>query len=84
MDHKGILLFELAYLTVFTLLPNPINRIAEISAVINEEIFEYLKSPIKRVTALDTPIPFDKRLEEFILPKKSEIIDNVIEVLGKE
>ena len=38
--------------------------IGEISAVISEEIFEYLDAPVIRVGSLDTPIPFAKNLEE--------------------
>ena len=36
----------------------------EISAVISEEIFEYLDAPVIRVGSLDTPVPFAKNLEE--------------------
>ncbi|MDP6483995.1 MAG: alpha-ketoacid dehydrogenase subunit beta, partial [Nitrospinota bacterium] len=35
---------------------------AEISAVINEEAFDYLDAPIARVAAHDAPIPFSKPL----------------------
>ena len=38
--------------------------IGEISAVISEEIFEYLDAPVIRVGSLDTPVPFAKNLEE--------------------
>ena len=38
--------------------------IGEISAVISEEIFEYLDAPVVRVGSLDTPVPFAKNLEE--------------------
>ena len=38
--------------------------IGEVSAVISEEIFEYLDAPIVRVGSLDTPVPFAKNLEE--------------------
>ena len=38
--------------------------LGEISAVISEEIFEYLDAPIVRVGSLDTPVPFAKNLEE--------------------
>ena len=38
--------------------------LGEISAIISEEIFEYLDAPIVRVGSLDTPVPFAKNLEE--------------------
>ena len=38
--------------------------LGEISAIINEEIFEHLDAPVIRVGSLDTPVPFAKNLEE--------------------
>jgi 2-oxoisovalerate dehydrogenase E1 component beta subunit len=46
----------------------------ELAAVIAEEAFEYLDGPIRRITAPDTPVPFSPPLEEFFLPKVSDII----------
>jgi len=46
----------------------------EIAAIIAEEAFEYLDGPIMRITAPDTPIPYSPPLEEFFLPKTSDII----------
>ena len=37
---------------------------AEIAAWISEHVFEYLDAPVKRVTSLDTPIPFAEELEK--------------------
>ncbi len=42
---------------------------SDISAMIMEECFEHLDGPVKRVTSLDTPIPFTKALEDQYLPK---------------
>ena len=42
---------------------------AEISAVIAEEKFEYLDGPVTRVGSLDTPVPFNKKLEDVFLGK---------------
>lgn len=41
----------------------------DISAYISEHLFEHLDAPVKRVASLDTPIPFDKGLEQIFLPK---------------
>ncbi|MFH5833898.1 thiamine pyrophosphate-dependent enzyme [Halalkalibaculum sp. DA384] len=37
---------------------------SELSALINEQCFEHLDAPLIRCGSLDTPIPFNKRLEE--------------------
>jgi 2-oxoisovalerate dehydrogenase E1 component len=42
---------------------------SDISAMIMEDCFEYLDGPVKRVTSLDTPVPFTKSLEDQYLPK---------------
>jgi 2-oxoisovalerate dehydrogenase E1 component len=42
---------------------------SDISALVTEHLFEYLDGPIKRVASLDTPIPFNKKLEDNYLPK---------------
>ena len=55
---------------------------AEISASISEEAFEFLKAPIKRVTAIDTPVPFAPVLERFYLPDEQDALKSVREVLG--
>ncbi len=42
---------------------------SDISAMIMENCFEYLDAPVKRVSSLDSPIPFTKALEDQYLPK---------------
>jgi 2-oxoisovalerate dehydrogenase E1 component len=42
---------------------------SDISAMIMERCFEYLDAPVKRVASMDTPIPFQKQLEDQYLPK---------------
>lgn len=42
---------------------------AEISAWIVEEHFEKLDAPVMRASSLDTPIPFNKNLEDNFLPQ---------------
>ncbi|WP_299213074.1 dehydrogenase E1 component subunit alpha/beta, partial [uncultured Dokdonia sp.] len=43
---------------------------SDISAMISEECFEFLDAPIRRVTSIDTPIPFAGQLEEQYLSRK--------------
>ena len=40
----------------------------EIAALVSEAAFEDLDGPIRRVTSLDTPVPFSPPLEEHFLP----------------
>lgn len=44
--------------------------ISDIAAFINESCFEYLDAPVMRLGSLDTPIPFEKGLENNYLPIK--------------
>ena len=46
----------------------------ELAAVSCDEAFEYLDGPIRRITAPDTPVPYSPPLEEFFLPKVSDIV----------
>src|SRR6059036_179296 len=46
----------------------------ELAAIISEEAFEYLDGPIRRITAPDTPVPYSPPLEEFYLPKASDVV----------
>lgn len=47
---------------------------AEVAAIISEHAFQYLDAPIRRVAALDTPVPFAPTLEEFYLPNTEKIV----------
>lgn len=49
----------------------------EISAMIGEEIFDYLDAPIVRIGALNTPIAFSPGLESYILPNFNDIVNGV-------
>ncbi|MCB0337807.1 MAG: hypothetical protein KDD62_15930, partial [Bdellovibrionales bacterium] len=42
---------------------------AEIAARISEECFSYLDAPVMRCASMDTPIPFNSKLEEQYLAK---------------
>jgi acetoin:2,6-dichlorophenolindophenol oxidoreductase subunit beta len=61
-------------------------RHASASAVIAAEVadagFGYLKAPIKQVTALDTPVPYSKPMEEHVLPDADKIAAAVRQVLS--
>lgn len=55
---------------------------ADVSAVIGEQAFGDLKAPVKRVTALDTPIPFSVKLEKLILPGEQDILQAVRQAMN--
>lgn len=54
---------------------------AEISAMINEDVFEYLRAPIKRFTSLDSPVPFSPDLEDYVLPQIGDLMKACHEVM---
>ncbi|MBI5474506.1 MAG: alpha-ketoacid dehydrogenase subunit beta [Ignavibacteriae bacterium] len=47
---------------------------AEVAALISDNVFQYLDAPIKRLGALDVPVPFAPTLEEFVLPNAQKIV----------
>ena len=49
----------------------------EIAAIVADEGFDLLDSPIKRVTAPDTPVPFSPTLEAAYVPSVDTIIQTV-------
>ncbi len=54
---------------------------SEISAIVSEELFDYLKNPIKRVTTPDVNIPFSPALEKSLYPDKDSVVDAVKSIL---
>ena len=54
---------------------------AEISAIIAEEGFHYLKAPIRRVTTPDVPIPASPPLEKYIEPTAEKVAAAVQEAV---
>jgi 2-oxoisovalerate dehydrogenase E1 component len=54
---------------------------AEIAATIAEEKFHALDAPVMRVGSLDTPVPFNAKLEEQFLAK-SRLRRKIVEVMG--
>jgi len=47
---------------------------AELAARIQGELFDYLDAPVLRVGAKDVPIPFSPPMEDFVLPKPTDVI----------
>jgi pyruvate dehydrogenase E1 component beta subunit len=55
---------------------------AEIAAIVAEEAFESLRTPIVRVTTPDTQIPFSPALEKQLYPSRITIAEAVRRVVG--
>ena len=55
---------------------------AEIAALVCEKAFYDLDAPIKRVAALNTPVPFAPKLENYVIPDEKAIINGVKELFG--
>jgi pyruvate dehydrogenase E1 component beta subunit len=53
---------------------------AEISAEINERVFDYLDAPVRRVSGADVPMPYAKNLENLAIPGVEQIVAAVREV----
>ncbi|NTW72158.1 MAG: alpha-ketoacid dehydrogenase subunit beta [Eubacteriaceae bacterium] len=66
--HKVVLVSEEAKRGAYT---------GELAAMIAEECFFECDAPIKRVGALNTPIPFSAELEDYVLPNAEDIVNAV-------
>lgn len=66
--HKVVIVSEEAKRGAFT---------GEIASIIAEESFFELDAPIKRVGALNTPVPFATNLENYVLPNDKDIVEAV-------
>jgi pyruvate/2-oxoglutarate/acetoin dehydrogenase E1 component len=55
-----------------------------IAGEVAERGFDYLKAPVRMVTALDTSIPYSEPLESYVLPNEEKIVHAVKSVLKKQ
>jgi 2-oxoisovalerate dehydrogenase E1 component beta subunit len=46
----------------------------EIAALVTESAFDDLDGPIRRVTSLDTPVPYAPGLEDYFLPNAAKVV----------
>jgi len=54
---------------------------ANLSALIQEQAFDYLDAPIQRVTGADVPMPYAKRLEQSAIPHPEHIVSAALATL---
>jgi len=57
---------------------------SEISALLTESVFSYMKGPVARVTSPDTPAPASSVLEKDYYPGSQRIADAMLELLGRK
>ena len=50
---------------------------AEISSRIFENCFDTLKAPVRRVSGLDVPMPYSRKIEKLCIPQKESIVQAV-------
>ncbi len=50
---------------------------SEIAARLQDEMFDYMDAPVKRVTAMDVPLPYARDIELMALPDTQKVIDAV-------
>lgn len=54
---------------------------SEIAAQLQEHMFDYMDAPIKRVTAMDLPLPYAHGIELMALPDRDKVIAAIKEIL---
>jgi pyruvate dehydrogenase E1 component beta subunit len=52
-----------------------------IASMIFENCFDTLHSPVRRVSGLDVPMPYSRKIEKLCIPQKETIVQAVKEVL---
>ena len=55
---------------------------AELAAVVSEGAFYFLDAPVRRLGAMDVPIPFSPVLEDLTVPTVQGLVDTVRELCG--
>jgi pyruvate/2-oxoglutarate/acetoin dehydrogenase E1 component len=57
---------------------------AELAAVVGEGAFWHLDAPVKRLGAMDVPIPFSPVLEDETVPTTEWAVAAALELVGKK
>jgi pyruvate/2-oxoglutarate/acetoin dehydrogenase E1 component len=57
------------------------NMATDISAMVAQKGFEYLRAPIRMVTPPHTPVPFSDVLEDLYVPNAQRVVESVNEVV---
>ena len=51
---------------------------AEIASQVAEQAFYYLDAPVRRIGAMDVPVPFSPELEDLTIPSAERVVDTVL------
>lgn len=54
---------------------------SEIAAFIQENLFDYMDAPVKRISSLDVPVPYSRELEHMVFPTAQHVVAAVKEIL---
>jgi pyruvate dehydrogenase E1 component beta subunit len=54
---------------------------SEITTQIQENLFDYMDAPVKRVSSMDVPLPYAREIELMALPNAQKVIDAVKEIV---
>jgi pyruvate dehydrogenase E1 component beta subunit len=57
---------------------------AEIASVIAEGAFYHLDAPVKRIGAMDVPVPFSPVLEDLTVPSEKSVFEAARALCGKK
>jgi pyruvate dehydrogenase E1 component beta subunit len=55
---------------------------AEIASRIYEGCFDILRAPVRRVSGLDVPMPYSRKLEKLCIPQVEDIVDAVRSIMS--
>jgi pyruvate dehydrogenase E1 component beta subunit len=53
---------------------------SEVAAIIAEQAFDYLDTPVRRIGSLDAPSPYSPKLEKYVLPSVERIVETIREM----
>jgi pyruvate dehydrogenase E1 component beta subunit len=56
---------------------------AELAAVIADGAFYHLDAPVKRIGAMNVPVPFSPVLEDLTVPTAERVADEARRLLGR-
>src|SRR6266542_2583777 len=57
---------------------------AEITALLQEQTFDWLDAPIERVGAKFVPLPFAPVMEEFVVPHSDDVLQAIYRTVGRK
>jgi pyruvate dehydrogenase E1 component beta subunit len=57
---------------------------AELAAVVAEGAFWHLDAPVRRIGAMDVPVPFSPPLEDETVPNPARVVETALDLLGKK